>query len=69
MQSLQEHCRTEHGGRGCFNCQLCGKPFMTKLSYRRHMNTHGGKKGAVCDVSLFSYTRWNCINLTENSGA
>jgi uncharacterized Zn-finger protein len=52
MQSLQEHCQAKHGGRGCFNCVLCDKDFMTKLSYRRHMNTHGGKKGAVCDVSL-----------------
>ncbi|PSN34213.1 hypothetical protein C0J52_13134, partial [Blattella germanica] len=50
VQGLQEHCRTEHGGKGCFNCAVCGKRFMTKLSFRRHMDTHGGKKGAVCDT-------------------
>ncbi|XP_021927128.1 zinc finger protein 26-like isoform X2 [Zootermopsis nevadensis] len=57
VQSLQEHCQTEHEGRGCFSCLLCGKRFMTKLSYRRHMDIHGGKKGAVCDMCGKTFSR------------
>ncbi|XP_069681022.1 endothelial zinc finger protein induced by tumor necrosis factor alpha-like [Periplaneta americana] len=57
VQSLQEHCRTQHGGRGCFHCLACGKRFMTRLSFRRHMDTHGGKKGAVCDMCGKTFSR------------
>ncbi|XP_023706476.1 transcriptional regulator Kaiso isoform X2 [Cryptotermes secundus] len=56
-QSLQGHCQAKHGGRGCFTCVVCDKHFMTKLSYRRHMNTHGGKKGAVCDMCGKTFSR------------
>nr|CAD7201429.1 unnamed protein product [Timema douglasi] len=51
VQGLQEHCREEHYGTGCFTCTACGRRFMTKFSYKRHARTHGGKKGAVCDLA------------------
>lgn len=57
VQSLQEHCSVNHGGTGCFNCPDCGKRFMTKLSYKRHVDTHGGKKGAVCDMCGKTFSR------------
>lgn len=70
VQSLQEHCRKDHNGVGCFKCSLCDKRFMTKLSYNRHMDTHEGKKDAICDVrSHFSFalfilpiSGYNCMN-------
>ncbi|XP_067000346.2 zinc finger protein 652 [Anabrus simplex] len=57
VQGLQEHCKTDHGGSGCFNCDICSRRFMTKLSYKRHMDTHGGKKGAVCDMCGKTFSR------------
>ncbi|GLG98495.1 Krueppel homolog 1 [Gryllus bimaculatus] len=62
IQSLQEHCRLEHGGMGCFNCLLCNRRFMTKLSYKRHMDTHVGKKEAVCDMCGKTFSRADYLN-------
>nr|CAD7416232.1 unnamed protein product [Timema poppensis] len=57
VQGLQEHCREEHYGTGCFTCTACGRRFMTKFSYKRHARTHGGKKGAVCDMCGKAFSR------------
>nr|CAD7590920.1 unnamed protein product [Timema genevievae] len=57
VQGLQEHCRAEHYGTGCFICTACGRRFMTKFSYKRHARTHGGKKGAVCDMCGKAFSR------------
>lgn len=48
---LQEHCREEHNGTGCFECNLCGARVMTKLSLKRHIRSHSGLKAATCSVS------------------
>uniref|UniRef100_A0A1B6MBS7 C2H2-type domain-containing protein n=1 Tax=Graphocephala atropunctata TaxID=36148 RepID=A0A1B6MBS7_9HEMI len=57
IQSLQEHCRRDHNGAGCFMCTTCNKRFMTKLSFNRHLNTHKGKKEAVCDLCGKAFSR------------
>uniref|UniRef100_A0A1B6GVQ2 C2H2-type domain-containing protein n=1 Tax=Cuerna arida TaxID=1464854 RepID=A0A1B6GVQ2_9HEMI len=57
LQSLQEHCRREHDGAGCFMCTTCNKRFMTKLSFTRHLDTHKGKKEAICDLCGKAFSR------------
>lgn len=72
MQNLQEHCREEHNGTGCFECNLCNARVMTKLSLKRHIRSHSGIKEATCLVSgvnfidmrvIFEYTVRVCLQI------
>ncbi|KAF4520986.1 hypothetical protein B566_EDAN002482 [Ephemera danica] len=56
--ALQEHCRMVHEGAGCFQCNICKKRFMLRLSFRRHLETHEpAATMAVCEVCGKSFRR------------
>ncbi|XKL62402.1 hypothetical protein PGB90_002235 [Kerria lacca] len=57
IQNLQEHCREEHNGTGCFECNLCGTRVMTKLSLKRHIRSHSGIKTDACSICGKTFKR------------
>lgn len=57
MQKLQHHCREEHNGTGCFECNLCGTRVMSKTSLKRHIRSHSGIKTGTCSICGKTFKR------------
>ncbi|XP_071449365.1 uncharacterized protein [Hetaerina americana] len=59
--SLVDHCRDVHDGAGCFECEECGKRLKSRLSLRRHMESHQGRKEAICSKCGKTFCRWDYL--------
>ncbi|XP_046404631.1 uncharacterized protein LOC124169960 [Ischnura elegans] len=61
MGSLVDHCRDVHDGAGCFECEECGKRLKSRLSLRRHIESHQGRKEAICSKCGKTFCRWDYL--------
>lgn len=57
MSRLEEHCRDEHAGRGCFECNFCGLRLMTKTTLTRHIKLHLTKNEGTCSICNRNFSR------------
>ncbi|KAI5747559.1 hypothetical protein M8J77_015951 [Diaphorina citri] len=52
---LKQHIGCFHSGDKPFKCPRCGKRFMEKLQFEKHLTKHGGEKPHKCDVCPKSF--------------
>ncbi|XP_070546781.1 zinc finger protein 37-like [Ptychodera flava] len=54
---LQTHIMTSHSDKRNFHCQVCGKGFKGRRTYREHMHTHDREKPYMCEQCGKSFRR------------